>query len=269
MRAAPILETRKGEFLLLEVALPGRGIEPAGVLLHDPVDNRLQPRLRRDWDQIAEPEDEEVLSLIERDLEDKIAEMGGQAVLAYVEDSLSHTLRVSEREAVWIAGGFQATLNRLYRQHVPSKVQPFLTHLPVYSCRAAAGRWGDQQEVEAEGWMEAPKELQLKPDMFVARVVGRSMEPVIPDGSLCVFRAGVTGSREGRRVLVENLSESESGGQRYTVKRYTSRKLRHEDGTWQHGMIRLEPLNPDYEAWEIHEGSGARVLAEFIQVLEI
>ena len=42
--------------------------------------------------------------------------------------------------------------------------------------------------------------------MFVARIAGRSMEPRIPDGSLCVFRAGVTGSREGRLVLVEYLT---------------------------------------------------------------
>ncbi len=41
--------------------------------------------------------------------------------------------------------------------------------------------------------------------MFVARIAGQSMEPKIPDGSLCVFRHGVTGSRQGRLVLVERL----------------------------------------------------------------
>ena len=48
------------------------------------------------------------------------------------------------------------------------------------------------------------------------------MEPRIPDGSLCVFRHGVTGSRQGRLVLVENLETR--GNNRYAVKRYQSRK---------------------------------------------
>ena len=48
------------------------------------------------------------------------------------------------------------------------------------------------------------------------------MEPRIPDGSLCVFRHGVTGSRQGRLVLVENLETA--GNNRYTVKRYESTK---------------------------------------------
>ncbi len=39
--------------------------------------------------------------------------------------------------------------------------------------------------------------------MFVAEIAGHSMQPTIPDGSLCVFRYGVAGSREGRLVLVE------------------------------------------------------------------
>jgi phage repressor protein C with HTH and peptisase S24 domain len=44
--------------------------------------------------------------------------------------------------------------------------------------------------------------------MFVAQVVGRSMEPLIPDGSLCIFRHGVRGSRQGKRLLIEKFSET-------------------------------------------------------------
>ncbi|MBM3813253.1 MAG: S24 family peptidase [Acidimicrobiia bacterium] len=265
---AAVVETARGEFLLLEVSLPGRAAEAAGVLLYEAAGNLLDVRMRRDWDQIAEPEEGEVLELVERDLRDKIAEMGAGGVLGYIEETLSNSLRVSERQPVLIAGGFQATLNRLYRQFVASRVQPYKTHLPVYSCRAAAGRWGEQQEVEEEGWIEAPADLRLIEEMFVAQVRGRSMEPEIPDGAWCVFRAGVTGSRQGRRVLVENFSESETGGQRYTIKRYTSKKKHAEDGSWQHEVIRLEPLNPEFEAWEIEEDSRVRVLAELVRVLD-
>jgi SOS-response transcriptional repressor LexA len=108
--------------------------------------------------------------------------------------------------------------------------------------------------------------------MFVARIAGRSMEPKIPDGSLCVFRLGVTGSRQGRLVLVEALGRG--GNDRYTVKRYRSEKKRatgqtESDETWEHGRITLEPLNPEFEAWDLKpEDDSVRILAEFVAVLD-
>ena len=97
------------------------------------------------------------------------------------------------------------------------------------------------------------------------------MEPLIPDGSLCVFRRGVTGgvagSRQGRLVLVEALGGGSND--RYTVKRYRSEKVQKTDGTWSHERIRLEPLNPEFEAWDLDpEEERYRILAEFVQVLD-
>ena len=234
--SATVLSMRKGEYLLLEAELPGRGLETIGVLLYDPEEHRLQPRLRRDWDRIAQDDEAEVLEMLAADLEDKIAEFGAEDFLGWLEGTLSDTVRLSERRPVAV-GGFTGTLNRLYREHVPSTVQRFQTHLPVYSLRAAAGRWGEHMEEQAEpseadDWLETPPGLRLTDGMFVAQVVGQSMEPLIPDGSWCVFRAPVVGSREGKRVLVANRNESESGGQRYTIKRYRSHKIQRDDGTW-------------------------------------
>ncbi len=83
-----------------------------------------------------------------------------------------------------------------------------------------------------------------------------------------MFRAGVTGSRTWRKVLVEDLSASEQGGERYTVKLYTSGKGTTGDGEWQHTWIVLKPLNPDFESWSLNEGSPYRVIAEFVRVLD-
>jgi phage repressor protein C with HTH and peptisase S24 domain len=102
--------------------------------------------------------------------------------------------------------------------------------------------------------------------MFIAHVVGRSMEPLIPDGSLCVFRAPVVGSRQGKKLLIEQFGHFEDGA-RYTVKRYTSQKSQGEDGSWEHSEIRLEPLNPEFEAFVLGP-DDFRVVAEFIKVLE-
>jgi len=259
--------TREGQYVTLEVALPGREPEPAGVILYDASDERLEARLRRDWDEIADPEDAELLELVEQDLAAKVAEMGAGAVLKHLEETLSNVLRISQRETV-LLGSFEATLNRLYNRLVPSTVLRFRTHLPLYSCRAAAGRFGEQMQVSEQGWIEAPPGLAVREDMFVARVVGRSMEPLIADGSLCAFRANVVGSRQGRLLLVENLAESDEGGERYTVKRYRSTKRVSEDGGWEHERILMEPLNPEFEPWEIGGDDRVRVLAEFVAVVE-
>ena len=92
------------------------------------------------------------------------------------------------------------------------------------------------------------------------------MEPKIPDGSLCVFRRNVVGSRTGRLVLVRNMELADDN--QYTVKRYRSEKRVTEDGFLQ-TRIRLESLNPAYPSWELDpEEEKYQVLAEFVQVLE-
>jgi len=255
-----------GEYLLVELALPGKRQRNIGVLLRDTATGQVYPKIREHWDEIEEPEEAELLEALNEDFERKIHEMGGDKFLGWLEDSLSNTLRLSPRTAVAV-DDFPRTLARLYEEHVETaKVQAFVTHLPLYSLKAAATRFGEDREVEAEGWVKTPAKLRLTPDMFVARVVGRSMEPRIPDGSLCIFRAGVVGSRQGKLVLVERFGTTETSA-RYTIKKYTSKKSHGEAGEWEHASVRLEPLNREFEGFDLVEGE-ARVIAEFIQVLE-
>ena len=105
--------------------------------------------------------------------------------------------------------------------------------------------------------------------MFVARVVGQSMEPVIPDGAWCLFRGPVEGARQGRIVLVELRDDIDpETGQRYTVKRYDSQKSRSGE-SWRHTRIALRPVNPDFEPIVLtgaDEGE-LRVVAEFVEAL--
>ena len=259
-----VLTTQNARYMILTLELPGAGRMNAGVLLEDPSTDRLWVRLRRDWEEFA-PEEAEVLAAIEYDLTSKAQEMGATQLLEYLEDTLSNVLQVTDRRAVLVED-FERALARLYRDNVQSTVRPFVTHLPRYSLAVAAGKFLENQEVAEEGWEEAPSDLRLTPEMFVARIVGRSMEPRIPDGSLCVFRLGVTGSRQGRLVLVERLGAG--ANDRYTVKRYASEKVQREDGTWSHEKITLEPLNPEFEAWTLDpEEERFRIIAEFVRVV--
>ena len=252
-------------YLLLQLAPTGSPAENVGVLLVDPKTDHAYLRFPQDLLDVA-PDDADIVEALEYDLEQKGREMGGMAVLDWLEGSFSNFFRVSDRERTMVED-FDRALTRLYRRFITPKVLPFRTHLPVYTLAAAAGRWGESMEAEPEGWVEAPRGLRLTEDLFVAHVTGRSMEPRIPAGSLCVFRGGeaLAGSRQGRLVLVENWGEG--GDNRYTIKRYKSIKRRSGD-EWQHDRIILEPLNPEYEAWELDENARIRVVGEFVQVLE-
>jgi phage repressor protein C with HTH and peptisase S24 domain len=262
MPADTAAETRVGKYSVLQAELPNHGLVNLGVLLQDPQTDSLRLRLRRDWELLLDDAELDFFAALADDLSRKADELGSEKLLAYLEDTLSGTLRITDRESILVED-FDRGLDRLYRKHVESKVLEFRTHLPRYSLRAAAGRFLDNEEIVEQGWVEAPQSLpHLSPDMFVAEITGKSMEPLIPDGSLCVFRAGVTGSRAGRLVLAEDREVNA-----YAVKRYKSEKSAGED--WRHQRIRLESLNPGYPSWDLEpDEEKYRVVAEFVRVLD-
>jgi SOS-response transcriptional repressor LexA len=265
MPSAALITLRHGEYVVLELALPGRPVASAGVLLFDASEGAC--KLRTDWESIADSEDVEVLSHLEDDLKRKLAEMPASRFVDWLEDTLSNVLRAGQRRAVTFRR-LDRKLERLFEEEVMGAANApasrYVTHLPLYSLQAAATKFGEDMEVAEQGWVCVPG-LRLTKDMFVAHVVGRSMEPRIPDGSLCVFRAGVVGTRQGKLLLIQRAGASETGGE-FTIKRYRSTKKATEDG-WEHTAIRLEPLNPEFGAWELLQ-EQFRVIGEFIKVLE-
>src|SRR6478736_3809884 len=98
----PIGGKRAGVWVLLEAALPARGVRNIGVFLIDSGTGRGWLRLRERFDDIADDEDAEVLEALEEDARTRIAELGAEAWLASLEDSLSNTLRVGERQAIGV-----------------------------------------------------------------------------------------------------------------------------------------------------------------------
>jgi SOS-response transcriptional repressor LexA len=157
-----------------------------------------------------------------------------------------------------------------FRRVTPSEDEKYRTCVPLLALKAAAGAFGAAQDVEAGDWVVPDTSRRLGPGMFVAQVVGRSMEPLIPDGSWCLFRRPVEGSRQGKVVLVEHrdIADPETGGS-YTVKRYRSRKAADAEG-WRHMEIRLEPENPAFAPIVLREREDGEVhvVAELVQVLQ-
>ena len=132
--------------------------------------------------------------------------------------------------------------------------------VPLYTLRAACGKFSGEGLWEEEGWVDASGN-GFTPDPkrhFAIYAKGDSMLDKIKDGDICVFewynQRG--GSREGDIVLVVfNDFEDESA-----IKVYHSRKIRHEDGSWEHTKIELEPLNKEYPVIELDEDSDYRTV---------
>jgi phage repressor protein C with HTH and peptisase S24 domain len=156
-----------------------------------------------------------------------------------------------------------------------TKAKPSADHLPYYSLEIAASGFRQGYEPDPEGWVNVRKlgcTKRIGDGFFVTQVAGKSMEPTIRDGSYCVFRAGVSGTRQNRILLVQkrDFTDPETGGG-YTIKRYESTKSKSEDG-WRHERIRLIPDNPDRAKFPVLEFSAQddtdlEVVAEFVQTL--
>jgi type I restriction enzyme R subunit len=142
--------------------------------------------------------------------------------------------------------------------------------LPVYDLQAVATTFKEQTTPRVKGWKPMPDGRRLNKDMFIAQVVGKSMEPTIPDGSWCLFRFERGGSRNGLVVLIESrLVADPETNLKFTIKRYKSTKEDLGDGQWRHTQIILSPDNKTFRdiVLENVEGDDFRVVAEFLEVL--
>lgn len=142
-------------------------------------------------------------------------------------------------------------------------------YLPIYDLQAVATAFKEQPTPNIKGWKPMPDKRHLKEDMFIAQVVGKSMEATIPDNSWCLFRPDQGGSRNGKIVLVESRHIADPETMKsYTIKRYFSEKIVTED-TFRHIKIILRPDNKVFKdiVLENVPGDDFCVVAEFIAVL--
>lgn len=257
------ITTHQANLYILSAEFPGGEEFNIGVLLEDTDANQLHVKLRRDWDAIAPDDYYEYLSALEADFRLKSSEMGANELMVQLTSQLSSTIRITDPQRV-VAGKFPRTLALLYERHIHPTPLQFQTHLPLYTLRSAAGRFLENADAEIEAWVEAPSNLRLSQELFVVEIQGTSMEPLIHDGDLAVFRLIQPGSRQGKRVLVEQRGGF--GNDAYTLKRYTRPK---NIPRGEKGSVTLEPLNPEHEAIPLEpDDERYRIVAEFVMTLE-
>ncbi len=152
-------------------------------------------------------------------------------------------------------------------------LERYVNSVPLFDLKAAAGAFSVYQLAESDTWVPVPPGTKLTEQHFACRVVGESMNQIIPNGAICLFRKDTGGSRNGKIVLVEcdEIQDAE-GGSRYTVKEYESFKVHTEDGVVNERVL-LKPRSndPSFEPIELHGSEDAlryHVVGEFVRVIE-
>lgn len=142
--------------------------------------------------------------------------------------------------------------------------------VPYYDIAVAAGAFSNAQQAPVKEWIKLPEPYTARPDYFICRVSGESMNEVIPNGALCLFQRDPGGSRENKIVLVSSRNitdpDFETG---YTVKSYHSTKQTTEEG-WSHTSITLKPMSDqpyDDIVLTNDESTELKVIGIFIGVL--
>ncbi|MBI5276338.1 MAG: DUF2075 domain-containing protein [Burkholderiales bacterium] len=153
-----------------------------------------------------------------------------------------------------------------------SEVRPFEDAVPVIPLKLAAGQLSAQWlDDEVDEWA-APDGVSIGPGMFIAQVVGESMNRKIPNGAWCLFRRDPAGTRQKKIVLARHrdISDPDTGAS-YTVKQYSSEKQPAEEGDWAHARIVLSPMSTDpvFSPIVIEAGKAGdvAVIAELVAVL--
>lgn len=161
---------------------------------------------------------------------------------------------------------------RPFRVLPPREVRPYQNSIPVIPMKMAAGSFSSGQFLDAGEEFEwaAPDSVRLGPGLFIAQVVGESMNKEIPNGAWCVFRANPGGTRQGKVVLAQHrdIADPETGGS-YTIKVYSSQKEAIGTDETQNLQIVLSPHSTDtsFQPIVLSAGSQATILAELILVL--
>lgn len=156
------------------------------------------------------------------------------------------------------------------------EIEPYVNAVPLVDLEVAAGEFSPEQVVD-EGlgdhtWVALESRFEPSRDLFVARVVGESMNRRIPNGAYCLWKRSPGGTRNERVMLVSHRNvldpETES---RFTVKIYSSEKVFDAEGNWLHFRVTLRPHSTDPGFGPIvfdgEEAGELRIVAEMLEVL--
>lgn len=148
---------------------------------------------------------------------------------------------------------------------------PSSTSIPVYDLSVTAGLFSEVQTTGIRNYIELD-EINSPSEYFACKVVGESMNKIIPNGSICLFKKYSGGSKNGLITIVESQEFVDSEfGFHYTIKEYMNKKALDEDG-FQYEELQLLPKSYDEVYKPIvlkeHELKNLKVIGTFVRVIE-
>lgn len=152
-------------------------------------------------------------------------------------------------------------------------VQPWVNAVPLLDLRIAAGDFSDAQSLEEDAveWVALPDHVRIRPGMFVAQVIGESMNRRIPNGAWALFAVDMGGSRQGRIVLAQRRDDFDpEGAGRYTLKQYDARKIEGAEGIeYQSVTLRPSSTDPRFLSIELdlQDANAPRIIAILVSAL--
>lgn len=154
------------------------------------------------------------------------------------------------------------------------KIIPFENSVPLYSLKVAAGEFIFNESLPEEKFILIPDGIKITKEHFACKIIGNSMNKIVQDGQIALFKKYTGGSRNGLMVIAEYHDHQDLDyGSCYTFKEYFSQKTINED-SWQHEKIILKPMSFDSSHQDIVIDPNAinektfRVIGIFERVLE-
>jgi hypothetical protein len=154
------------------------------------------------------------------------------------------------------------------------KLIPFENSVPLYSLKVAAGEFKFNESLPEKKFILVPDGVKITQDHFACKIIGNSMNKIVQDGQIALFKRYTGGSRNGLMVIVEYYNHQDLDyGSCYTFKEYYSQKIVNEE-SWQHETIILKPKSFDTSYKEIVIDSTTineksfRIIGIFDRVIE-
>lgn len=142
---------------------------------------------------------------------------------------------------------FKEIKNPIIEIAQPRKIKliPFENSVPLYSLKVAAGEFKFNDNIPEKNFILVPEGVKITKEHFACKIYGNSMNKIVQDGQIALFKWYDGGSRNGLMVIAEYYDHQDlDNGSCYTFKEYYSQKAISEE-SWHHEKIILKPKSFD------------------------